>query len=327
MKPLEEMGKFATVVVDPPWEMVKIERDVRPNQHGFDYPTMTYDEIAACNLPLSNDALVFCWTTQKHLPATFDILNAWGLKYRFTMVWHKPGGFQPVGLPQHNAEFVVVGACGNPKFLDTRAFNMANNWPRGVHSEKPEGFYDLLRRVTPGHALTCSAGGASQAFSRGATKLPKAGHSPTITSRCYWTAKMVGVPSAIIKWLRQLMPRRRRTLTTQDTVVPEATAEEAAPVDEAPPVEVDPIVEVIEPFTVRIDRVRRGFDTADSALRASGTSIETAVETVSALEERLEEAKSQLASAVSDRDTLVANAVAASAAERNVLREYESGLA
>ena len=153
MKPLEDMGKFATVVIDPPWEMVKIERNVRPNQHGFDYPTMTYDEIAAYALPLAADALVFCWTTQKNLPATFDILKSWGLKYRFTMVWHKPGGFQPVGLPQYNAEFVVVGAHGNPKFLDTRAFNMANHWPRGGHSEKPEGFYDLLRRVTPGPRL------------------------------------------------------------------------------------------------------------------------------------------------------------------------------
>ena len=74
--------------------------------------------------------------------------------------------------------------------------------------------------------------------------------------------------------------------------------------------------QVIEPFT------------GDQRSSPQGIgSIDTAVETVSALEERLEEAKSQLASAVSDRDTLVANAVAASAAERNVLREYESGLA
>ena len=63
LKPLEEMGTLATVVIDPPWEMVKIERDVRPNQHGFDYPTLRYEEIGALNLPLAADALVFCGLT------------------------------------------------------------------------------------------------------------------------------------------------------------------------------------------------------------------------------------------------------------------------
>jgi hypothetical protein len=31
---------YETIIIDPPWPMTKIERDVRPNQEGFDYPTM-----------------------------------------------------------------------------------------------------------------------------------------------------------------------------------------------------------------------------------------------------------------------------------------------
>ena len=40
-------GKYGTIVIDPPWPMRKIERDVRPNQVAFDYPTMTEEELAA----------------------------------------------------------------------------------------------------------------------------------------------------------------------------------------------------------------------------------------------------------------------------------------
>ena len=150
MKALSEMGHYATVVVDPPWPMKKIIRKVRPNQVGFDYPTMTIDQISTIEMPnlLLPNAFVFLWTTQKFLPTAFTVLAEWRCKYRFTMVWHKPGGFQPYGLPQYNAEFVLVGAHGSPKFLETKGFPVAFNAPRGKHSEKPEEFYDLLRRVT-----------------------------------------------------------------------------------------------------------------------------------------------------------------------------------
>jgi 16S rRNA G966 N2-methylase RsmD len=39
--------RFNTIIIDPPWDMQKIERDVRPNQVAFDYPTMTEAELAA----------------------------------------------------------------------------------------------------------------------------------------------------------------------------------------------------------------------------------------------------------------------------------------
>jgi MT-A70. len=33
------------IVIDPPWPMKKIERDVAPNQVEFDYPTMSEEEL------------------------------------------------------------------------------------------------------------------------------------------------------------------------------------------------------------------------------------------------------------------------------------------
>ena len=141
-------GEYRTIVIDPPWPMTKIKREVRPNQEGFDYPTMSVEEIGAMPLPLADDAFVFLWTTQKYLPDAFTIMESWGLKYRFTMVWHKNGGIQPYNCAQFNGEFVLVGSKGAPIFADLKAFNIVFYASRSGHSVKPEEFYDLVRRVT-----------------------------------------------------------------------------------------------------------------------------------------------------------------------------------
>ena len=143
-------GKYKTIVIDPPWDMKKIIREVTPDQAGFDYPTMSIDEIKDFKLPLDEEAHVYMWTTQKYLQYAFDIFEAWGIKYIFTMTWHKNGGFQPFGLPQYNSEFVVFGRIGGLKFEDTKAFNTCFNANRREHSRKPDEFYDLVRRVSPG---------------------------------------------------------------------------------------------------------------------------------------------------------------------------------
>ena len=52
-------------------------------------------------------------------------------------------------MPQFNGEFIVVGAKGNPQFLEAKAFNAVFNAPRAGHSVKSDEFYDLLRRVAP----------------------------------------------------------------------------------------------------------------------------------------------------------------------------------
>lgn len=142
-------GEYRTVVIDPPWEMMKIEREVRPNQVGFDYTMMSLDELAEMALPLAEASHLYVWTTQKYLPHTFDLLKTWGTDYLFTMVWHKPGGFQPVGLAQYNCEFVLVARRGGLAFSETKQFPTCFEAPRREHSRKPDQFYDIVRRVSP----------------------------------------------------------------------------------------------------------------------------------------------------------------------------------
>jgi N6-adenosine-specific RNA methylase IME4 len=145
-------GRFKTIVIDPPWDMQKIEREVRPNQVGFDYPTMSVEELIAYTVPediADEDCHLFMWTTEKYLPHAFSILEMWGFRYVFTMVWHKSGGFQPYNLPQYNCEFVLYGRKGAPSFEDTKRFSTCFEGQRKEHSRKPDEFYQLINRVCP----------------------------------------------------------------------------------------------------------------------------------------------------------------------------------
>lgn len=146
-------GVYDVIVIDPPWPMEKMERDCRPNQVEFDYPRMTLGEIRWLKIPHAKDCHVWMWTTQKFLAETLSIFHQRRWKFVCVFIWHKPGGFQPIGLPQFNAEFAVYGRLGKPSFIDTKAFPVCFTAPRGSHSEKPAEFYDMVRRVTGGRRL------------------------------------------------------------------------------------------------------------------------------------------------------------------------------
>ena len=157
MKSLEEMGKYATVVIDPPWPQkpagwtLKAETlaSIQP------YKLMPVGEISDIPVAdvLAEDAFLFCWTINRFLADAFTLLSAWDVHYMFTMTWVKNDAIQlPLG-PRYNSEWILVGRKGHPQFKETTGFRLANCWPQGAHSEKPEGFYDLLRRVTPGPRL------------------------------------------------------------------------------------------------------------------------------------------------------------------------------
>ena len=142
--------RYGVIVADPPWDLRKIEREVAPEQRGWDYPTMPAREIA--RMPVDRMALpdcwLFLWTTHRHLPQAFEIVARWGFKYRWCMVWAKNSGFQPWNFARLNCEFCLVAVRGSPQLADAKGFNALFHARSGAHSVKPQAFYDTVRRVT-----------------------------------------------------------------------------------------------------------------------------------------------------------------------------------
>jgi N6-adenosine-specific RNA methylase IME4 len=154
-----EDGPFGTVVIDPPWPVEKIgPLELRPERAEFAYATIREDEIIALwnkdVVPrLEPDCHLFMWATNKFLPVALRMIGQVGFRYVLTMVWHKTAGYQPIGLPQYNCEFVVYARRGAPVFVDTKDFCCCFDGERREHSRKPDAFYDMIRRVTGGSRI------------------------------------------------------------------------------------------------------------------------------------------------------------------------------
>lgn len=143
---------YRTIVADPPWQLEKIRRVVRPNQLSMDYSMMSIDEIAA--LPVADLAAatsqVFVWTIDKYLYDTPQILSAWGFKYHLTLAWDKTNGISMFGF-NRRTEFVVVGFRGtHDAYPDGPTIRSSFTAPSLGHSVKPDLFMDMVEQRFPG---------------------------------------------------------------------------------------------------------------------------------------------------------------------------------
>lgn len=141
---------YRTIVIDPPWPMEKIQREVRPNQMEMDYKTMSLDEIKEFPLQkfMHEDGChVYLWTTHKFLRDALGCMDAWGVNYQCLMTWVKNVGFTPFSW-MYSTEHVLFGTRGNMPLLRK---GIRLDFCAGVreHSRKPDEFYDIVRRVSP----------------------------------------------------------------------------------------------------------------------------------------------------------------------------------
>jgi N6-adenosine-specific RNA methylase IME4 len=155
--------RFGSILVDPPWRFSNSTGKVSPEHRRLHrYRTMSLAEIAA--LPVGELALpqshLYLWVPNALLAEGLQVLQAWGFTYKTNLVWYKtrrdggPDG-RGVGFYFRNVtELLLFGTKGRLRTLapGRRQVNLLPVSKR-EHSRKPEAFYDLIERCSPGPRL------------------------------------------------------------------------------------------------------------------------------------------------------------------------------
>lgn len=152
---------YRTLVVDPPWlykPTGNAAHEIGGAWSGYEvgnpppYSMMTVAEIVA--LPVVDlagvGAHLYLWTTNRYLPAAFEVAKAWGFRYSQTLTWCKvPMGRGLGGAFVNTTEFVLFCRRGQLAHQD-RINTTWWQWKRAGHSVKPQGFMDVVEQVSPG---------------------------------------------------------------------------------------------------------------------------------------------------------------------------------
>jgi N6-adenosine-specific RNA methylase IME4 len=164
--------RYSTIVIDPPWPHPDSgTRTLGPKKEAVfwggntvgkasvvPYRRMSVEEITA--LPVGDlaaqDAHLYLWTTNRFMRDAYAVAEAWGFKFSTILTWCKaPMGIGMGGAFTITNEYVLFCRRGSLKAL-SRFDRTWWNWKRPYkqngapsHSQKPEGFLDVVEQVSP----------------------------------------------------------------------------------------------------------------------------------------------------------------------------------
>lgn len=155
-------GTFSTLVADPPWRYGNTSTRAAAADH---YETLTIAQLRGDeSLPdgtnlvkdtvaprIADRAHLYLWSTSSHLPEAFSVMKSWGFTYKTYLVWVKP----EMGMGNYfrvSTEIVLFGVRGAMRTQDMGVMNYFT-CSRGKHSQKPQMFYDLVAKASPGPYL------------------------------------------------------------------------------------------------------------------------------------------------------------------------------
>ena len=141
---------YRILYVDPPWQYN--DKQDTPMLGGAEkhYPTMTIKELCEMGLPqIEDNAVLFMWVTSPLLEECFEIINAWGFKYKSSFVWDKIGH----NMGHYNSvrhEFLLICTKGSCTPDNIKLFDSVQSLEKtNKHSEKPNEFREIIDTIYP----------------------------------------------------------------------------------------------------------------------------------------------------------------------------------
>lgn len=147
--------KYRIIYSDPPWSYGNTQPDYHTEQRDH-YPVMELSAI--CALPVAqwaeDNAVLFLWVTSPILEEAFDVVHAWGFKYKASFVWdkikHNMGHYNSV---RHELLLICVRGSCQPDTQE-RIDSVQSIERSKHHSAKPVEFYDIIETLyTHGNKL------------------------------------------------------------------------------------------------------------------------------------------------------------------------------
>ena len=149
--------KFRCIVADPPWPYgrhwdagSRSAKFQNPEAIPIPYKQMSLKEIMSLKVSewADDQCELYLWTTQRYLPHSFGVVEAWGFRYCQTLSWCKePRGTGQGGLYCPTTEFLILARRGSMPLGKTRKDTTWWHIKRQrKHSEKPSFFQDLIEK-------------------------------------------------------------------------------------------------------------------------------------------------------------------------------------
>lgn len=165
---LLSLGKFSTILADPPWKFQNRTGKMAPeHKRLYRYHTMTNEEILS--MPIDKVALpkshLYLWVPNALIDLGLKVMKEWGFEYKTMLIWYKvrkDGGpdRRGVGFYFRNVtEVLLFGTKGQYRTLQPGRSqeNIIISQKRG-HSIKPDEQYSIIE--------SCSSGPYLELFAR-----------------------------------------------------------------------------------------------------------------------------------------------------------------